>query len=111
PHPRSLLSVSSPPCSRTSARANGRPSPVPGSLEPFGARPNGSNAIATSSGDIPGPSSVTVIVTVATDPPANRHSTLPFGGVNLIAFDNRLIRTCFAARKSTYRSGQVSAPL
>ena len=110
PRPRSLVTVSSPPMSRTIRCAIARPRPVPGS----GGRPsaacwNGWNSRERSAAAMPTPVSVTVNSKRSSGSSRTSSRTDP-RGVNFTALPSRLSRTCrsFCASPST-EAGRAGA--
>ena len=94
PLPFSLLILSSPPCSCTSARAMGSPRPVPSRQRAWLAStwPKGVNATETSSGVMPTPVSRTVASRISPRASALT-STVPPSRVNFRALEMRLVNT------------------
>lgn len=110
PRSRALSISSDPPCNSTSALVSGRPSPVP-SWRRVNDPPTwtkGSKAVAMSSAAMPIPVSETRIKRPSPGSTLAVKATVPPEGVNLIAFESRLISICFSLRSSARNEGSPS---
>ena len=114
PLPSSLSSETSPPSSRHSSRTIDRPRPVPEysrviaspsgrTLEPWR---NFSNTSCCSSGLMPMPVSVTFSRRSPSSSRSAETRIRPPSGVNLIAFDSRLLRICWTLAWSCRSGGK-----